>query len=218
MFKALFGSGGPSTLTTAAFRDVSEMLEVGGEMLDHALAALLDGKPLEVDLEAMDDRIDEGERMVRRTVLEHLTVNPQQDLVASLVLASMVQDAERIGDFACGLAELIPLARTPLEGPFLDDLRSVARDLRPLFDQCRRAFRDDDPAQAKELLAVYTDLKARLLRYTEEVAASDLSADLAVVYAGAARILRRIGAHLSNIVSSVVQPYDRIRHGDEDVV
>ena len=59
---------------------------------------------------------------------------------------------------------------------------------------------------------------AAALKRAEKVAASDLSADLAVVYAGAARILRRIGAHLSNIVSSVVQPYDRIRHGDEDVV
>jgi len=33
----------------------------------------------------------------------------------------------------------------------------------------------------------------------------------------AARMLRRISAHLSNIASSVVQPFDRIRHGDEDV-
>jgi hypothetical protein len=48
------------------------------------------------------------------------------------------------------------------------------------------------------------------------VAASDLSANMAIVYAVAARILRRISAHLSNIASTVVQPYDRIRHGDED--
>jgi hypothetical protein len=38
-----------------------------------------------------------------------------------------------------------------------------------------------------------------------------------VVYSGAARSLRRVSAHLSNIASSVVQPYDRIRHGDENV-
>jgi hypothetical protein len=40
---------------------------------------------------------------------------------------------------------------------------------------------------------------------------------MAVVYSGAARSLRRVGAHLSNIASSVVQPYDRIRHGDEEL-
>ena len=216
MFKNLFSSAQPSTLIEAAFRDVSEMLEQSGAMLDHSLAALLDNRPLEVDLRAMDDRVDEGERMVRRTVLEHLTLNPEQDLVASLVLASMVQDAERIGDFARGLAELIPLAKGPREGRFRDELKQAADQLRPLFGLCRDAFHDDDPEKARQVLHVYTGLKDQLLQYTEAVADSDLSADMAVVYAGAARILRRIGAHLSNIVSSVVQPYDRIRHGDED--
>ena len=97
------------------------MLRRSQEMLDLALAALLDNRPLEVDLDAMDDAVDEGERMVRRSVLEHLAVNPQQDLVASLVLASMVQDAERVGDFGRGIAELVPLAQGPRSGPFADD-------------------------------------------------------------------------------------------------
>ena len=48
------------------------------------------------------------------------------------------------------------------------------------------------------------------------MAASNLSADMAIVYATGARILRRISAHLSNIASSVVQPYDKIRHDDEE--
>jgi hypothetical protein len=61
-----------------------------------------------------------------------------------------------------------------------------------------------------------TELKGKFQEFTAEVAASDLSADMAVVYASAARILRRVGSHLSNIASSVAQPYDRIRHGDED--
>jgi hypothetical protein len=60
-------------------------------------------------------------------------------------------------------------------------------------------------------------LRDELKEYRNRVAASDLTADMAVVYAGAAQILRRVGAHLSNIASTVVQPYDRIRHGDEDV-
>ena len=65
-------------------------------------------------------------------------------------------------------------------------------------------------------MAAYAELKKDLLDYTRQVAASDLGADLAVVYSGAARSLRRVGAHLANIASSVVQPYDRIRHGDEE--
>lgn len=217
MLQRLFGSDPQSRLIEAAFRDVSEMLAQSGRMLDHSLAALLDNQPLEVDLEEMDDSVDEGERMVRRTILEHLSINPQQDLVASLVLASMVQDAERVGDFARGLAELLPLARSPRRGPFRDQLAAFAAELRPLFGRCEQAFRQDDAETARAVMAAHAEIKPRLRDYVRRVAASDLTADMAVVYAEAARILSRVSAHLANIASSVVQPYDRIRHGDENV-
>lgn len=204
-----------STLIDAAFQDIDEMLVQAALMLDHSLAALLDNAPLEVDLEEMDDSIDEAERMVRRSVLEHLAVNPQQDLVASLVLASMVQDAERIGDFARGLADLVPLARSPRQGEFRDELKALSGELRPLFELCRQGFHDDDPEAARKVMVAHHDLKARLRALMRRVAESDQTADMAVVYAVAARALSRISAHLSNIASSVVQPYDRIRHGDE---
>jgi phosphate uptake regulator len=68
---------------------------------------------------------------------------------------------------------------------------------------------------AREVIRSHRQLRRELKRYREQVAASDLGADMAVVYADAAQILRRIGAHLGNIASTVVQPYDRIRHGNE---
>lgn len=215
MLKRLFGAGVQSTLLDAAFRDIADMLEQSGNMLDVSLGALLDNEDLQVDLDEMDDSVDEAERMVRRSVLEHLAVNPQQDLVASLVLASMVQDAERIGDCARGLAELVPLARGPREGRFRDELKATAAEVRPLFALCHRAFHDDDPEAARQVMVANRELKARLRQIQQAVAASDLTADLAVVFAGAARLLSRVTSHLSNIASSVVQPYDRIRHGDE---
>lgn len=216
MFERIFGFGARSTLIESAFNDISDMLQRSGQMLDLALASLLENQPLEVDLDAMDDAVDEGERMVRRSVLEHLSFNPQQDLVPSLVLVSMVQDAERIGDFARGVTELIPLAGQRREGRFCEALKEIARELRPLFEVCEQAFREDDVQRARRVMGTATELKKRLLAYTREVAESDLTADMAVVYSGAARSLRRVGAHLSNIASSVAQPYDRIRHGDED--
>jgi phosphate uptake regulator len=215
MLKRLFGTEEKPPLLEAAFDDVSTMLQQAGRMLDYSLAALLENAELEVDLETMDDVVDEGERMVRRTILQHLSVNPQQDLTASLILVSMVQDAERVGDFARGLAELMPLARGPRSGPFAEELRDLASQLRPMFEVCEKAFREDDPELAQQVFEVQTALKPKFIDFTKRVAASDLTADMAVVYAAAAKILRRVGAHLSNIASTVVQPYDRIRHGDE---
>ncbi len=217
MFERLFRPAARSALIESAFRDISEMLAQSARMLELALGALLDNRELEVDLDELDDVVDEGERMVRRSVLEHLSFNPSQDLVASLVLVSMVQDAERVGDFARGIPELLPLARGPRGGPFRDELRALADRLEPMFKLCEQAFVEGDPDKARRVMAASTELKAGFLDLTRRVAESDLSADMAVVYSGAARSLRRVGAHLSNIASSVVQPYDRIRHGDEEM-
>ena len=217
MFKQLFGSGKRSSLVEAAFEDVSKMLQQSAKMLDLSLAALLDNEDLEVDLDDMDDVVDEGERMVRRTILQHLSVNPEQDLVASLILVSMVQDAERIGDFSRGLGEVVELAKSPREGVLAEELGALAQRIRPMFEICEAAFREDDSESALRIMNEHTEVKRALKEYTARVAASDLTADMAVVYATSARILRRISAHLSNIASSVVQPYDRIRHGDEDL-
>lgn len=217
MFERLFGSDARSTLIDAAFRDIASMLEQSEKMLELALASMLDNEPLEVDLDSMDDSVDEGERMVRRSVLEHLSINPTSHLVPSLVLVSMVQDAERIGDFARGIGELVPLAESPREGEFRDELREMADGLKPLFRLCSDGFRDDNSSKSRQVMVAASALKARHMDYTVRLAASDLSADMAVVYSGSARILRRIAAHLSNIASSVVQPFDQIRHGDEEV-
>lgn len=217
MFERLFRPAARSPLIESAFRDISEMLDQAERMLGLALGALLEGKPLEVDLDDLDDVVDEGERMVRRSVLEHLSFNPSQDLIASLVLVSMVQDAERLGDFARGIPELVPLARHPRTGPFSDELSALSRRLFPLFALTKEALVEDDPEKGRRVMTTAGELKADYLEYTRRVAESDLSADMAVVYSGAARSLRRVGAHLSNIASSVVQPYDRIRHGDEEL-
>ena len=217
MFKHLFSTAKPSPLLEAAFQDVETMFRQSSKMLDLSLAALLDNKPIEVDLDDMDDVVDEGERMVRRTVLQHLTVNPKQDLVASLILVSIVQDVERIGDFARGLAEVARLANKPRGGPWAADLRSLAHRLRPMFEICAQAFREDNVEQARIVVSNHVKLKKDLIVYTSRVAASDLPADMAVTYSAAVRILRRVSAHLSNIASTVVQPFDRIRHGDEDL-
>ena len=217
MLKQFFGLDRPSTLIEAAFRDVNGMLQQAARMLDHALAILLDNREPEVDLESMDDVIDEAERMVRRSILEHLNVDPRRDLVASLILTSIVQEAERIGDFARGLPSIAAMAKGPRVGPFADELRSLAMRVRPLFEQSEKAFGEGDIEIAREIMLTHRELKIEFIDYVQRIADSDLTADMALVYGISATMLRRISSHLCNIVSTVSQPFDRIRHSGGDL-
>ncbi len=88
--------------------------------------------------------------------------------------------------------------------------------VRSLFEQCDQAFREDDNVMARAIMVNQRELKAELIRYLQEIADSDLTADMALVYGSSATVLRRISSHLSNIVSTVIQPFDRIRHGGGD--
>jgi phosphate uptake regulator len=213
MLERLFGSK-RSALIETAFEEVSEMLRQSLRMMDLATAALLDNQALDVDMDSLDDTVDRGEQMVRRSVLEHLSFNPKQDLVASLVLLSIVHDAERVGDFARGLTTLLPLARSRREGPFAERSKVFADRVRSLFALSEEGFRRDDRGKAQEVVDRVEELKVDLHELAVDLAASDLTADMAVVYFGANQMLRRMASHLGNIASTVVQPFDRIQHTD----
>ncbi|HSR68771.1 MAG TPA: PhoU domain-containing protein [Acidobacteriota bacterium] len=215
LLESLFGSG-QSEFLDICFSELGEMVEQSAKMYDLALAALLDNQDLDKDLEEMDDVVDEKEAEVRRRIVEHLAINPAKDLVATLLLGNMVNDAERLGDYSRGLAELIPLARSPRQGPFAQRLKDLSSQLRPLFPRTIEAFKHDHPRQAQEVMADCRKMKSRFLDYTNEVASSDLSADMAVVYASASRMMRRTSSHLSNLASAVCLPYHQIRRDDED--
>jgi Na+/phosphate symporter len=111
----------------------------------------------------------------------------------------------------------VRMARGPRQGPFAEELRQMAERQRPLFEKTERAFREADAEEARRIIIAHREIRDALKAYRNRVATSDLTADMAVLYSGAAQILRRVGAHLANIASTVVQPYDRIRHHDEDV-
>jgi len=216
MFKRLFKPGTQSSLIDAAFSDVSSMLAQSENMFDLAIKALLDNQPItKADLARMDDVVDEGERMVRRTILYHLSVNPKQDLVASLVLTSMVHDAERVGDFAGALGHLVGLAEGPREGAYRDDLRKMVNEIRPMFQLCEQSFREDDPKKSRKVIKAHGLIRKKLTAFRRRVAKSDLTADMAVVYAGASHLLFRTSSHLCNIASTVVHPYDKKPSKDE---
>ena len=208
---AIFMGGGPPLIRDAQQR-VGGMIGGAEQMLEAALAHLLDNTPLEVNLGQLDQQVNDAEQQVRRLVLEHLAIDPQRELGFSLVLVAAVQEAERLGDLAKTLAQIAQLAHSPRLGDAATPLRSFADRLLTMCADTRTGFTKGNAPAARRVCTWHTEHKTFVRDYIADLAGrTDITPNEAVVYALAARVMGRVSSHLSNIVSSVLVPFDQIR-------
>ena len=207
-----FFRGERPPLIEQALADMVVMLDTGLQMFDDATASLLENEVLESDLNARDQIINKKETEIRRAVLEHIAIDPRREMIFSLVLISIVQDAERIGDLAKSIAEIAEVAEAPRHGDHVRTLRALCDRLHKVFEETRRAFADADEALARKAMDESVLIKQGLSDFTNAVARDkSLTPNLAVVLAVGARMISRVSSHLSNIASSVAMPFDQIR-------
>jgi len=131
---------------------------------------------------------------------------------------SIVKDAERIGDYCKNMLDVGQAldggrGRVPSEMP----LEDIGELIVPLFEQVRRAFREDDCDAGREAFVLAEDIGRRcdclielLLRRGEGLAPGE-----AVACGLMSRYLKRIAAHLGNIASSSVATLENLDFGDE---
>ena len=192
---------------------LGEMLETSERMFAAATGALLDNEPLRLDLGALDDEVNAHEGRVRRAVLEHMISDPRVETSFSLLLVSIVQDAERCGDLAKSIAKVAALASAPRMGRHVDALRPVRDRVRAAYPRARRAFLAGDAALARTVMDEHTRTKADVAAILQALAsADDVSSNEATVLATSTRMIGRTSSHLSNIISAVALPFDQVRN------
>lgn len=178
---------------------------------------LLYNDPLDLDLEELDDVVDDQERTIRRLVHDHVGTNPRRDLDLSLMIVSVVQDGERIGDLSTSIGGLADLADSPLIGRHTHILRSLRDRISSMFDDTRAGFIDGDSAAAERVMASNRQIKPEMKGFVAELSESDeTSVNEAVILANAALMMGRVSSHLSNIASTVVLPFEQIRGSGPD--
>lgn len=208
-------------LVEQSIEDMGAMLNIAREMFTASTAELLDNESVQFDIRAKDEDINALEQKVRRAVLEHMAVDPRDELTLSLLLISVVQDAERCGDLAKSISKAAQLADSPRMGTHVDALRSIRDRVSAMFPQAIAAFTDADADAAKAVMEEHDLLKKVVKGYLKTLAEDpELSSNLAVVLAISARMIGRTSSHLSNIISSVALPFDQIRRsptwGDDE--
>jgi phosphate transport system protein len=212
MFKALISRREKTKLLYQAFKETEKMLQREVKMFSAAVDSLMLDKPADIDIPCYDKEINLGERMVRRMIVEHLTYNPKQDLPASLVLISIVIDIERIGDYTKSILEIADLYKgTLVSGKYADYCSKMKDDILEMFYLTIDAFIKSDLQKAQKVMDMHQNIKATcddiLSALFQE---KKMQRERIITVTLVSRYYRRVSAHLSNIVSSVIQPFDKI--------
>jgi len=169
-------------------------------------------------LYARDKQVNALERSIRREVVRHLTLHPGRDVVACLILMSVVKDAERIGDYCKNIFEIGKIfGQEYTSEKHLAPLREVHETVTWLFESTREAFRESNTELAGEVLQRFGAMGKQCDYLIEELLRrkDDMPTDEAVSYGLLGRHMKRVGAHLSNIASSVVAPVENLDFMDE---
>lgn len=208
-----FLTGARPPLVDRALNELGTMLDTADAMFAAATNCLLDNEPLRVDLGAMDETINEGEMTVRRSVLEHMVSDPKVETSFSLLLVSIVQDAERCGDLAKSIAKVSGLASGPRMGRHVDALRPIRDRVQATFPRVRRSFIVGDAGVGRTVMTEHGQTKSEVADFLRELATTDdLTTNEAVVLSVGSRMIGRTSSHLSNIISAVALPYDQVRN------
>ncbi|MDP8223321.1 MAG: PhoU domain-containing protein [Candidatus Lernaella stagnicola] len=212
MLSKLLAGWKKDSLINVALGDAVAMLRKAELMFAAVSDLFLNGTEVTFDIYAMDKDINRGEIEVRRMVLEHLSISPRQDLVFSLVLTTIINDIERMGDYCKNIFELSsvyePIGDRP---PYSSILADATTQVRDSFRKSITAFESEDVEGANEVMRVHGRVNKICEQIMQDVAADEsLNSKESVTLVLYARHLKRVSAHLANLMSSVVRPFDRI--------
>lgn len=211
MFREFFQLWKKTGLLSEALEEVERMLFVAKDMFSFSLRVLMDKEKEKEDIYKIDRELNKLQRNVRRKILEHLSINPQQDVTSCLVLITIVIDIERIGDYSKNLIELSHKYPQRLKGKYIEKIRKIERDIEELFDGTINAFKDADIDLAKQVMERHARTAIHCEKIMEElIEDTDISPGRGIIYALLARYLKRVSAHLKNIASSVANPFHRL--------
>ncbi|GAF69997.1 unnamed protein product [marine sediment metagenome] len=204
------------TLMDHAYHRSFEMFDILREMFTTARESLrhMEDTEIGIDIYDKDLEVNRFEREVRREVFNHLAVSGPERLPSGLALVSIIIDIERIGDYTKNIVELALNHPGKLHGAkYEEDLQRVEAAVEENLAKTKSCFESCDEASALELLKKYDWVNPvcdeRLMELVKEEDNSIRPGD-AVSLALYFRWLKRINSHLRNVITSVVNPFDRI--------
>ncbi len=157
----------------------------------------------------MDGRLNTLQQVIRRDVITHIAVQGTTDIVPCLVMMSITKDAERLGDYAKNICEVAEHCARINGDPLYPELKEMGERMGGWFDKTRRSLDEgnkDLARSSREEAYTYEKKCDRLIWALAE----DNEGRNAVAAALLLRFFKRVAAHLGNILTTVVMPFDKI--------
>ena len=225
VFKNLVNIWKSEDSLSQAWASSNEMLTLSHVMFTDAIVALRSGEKNKVikSIKQRDTDINKYQRDIRKKVVTYYSISKDvTNLDSGLVLINMIVDIERIGDYTKNILDLAKYhPKKFVSEEISDDLRVVEKAVVERFGNTMKAVEEMDEEMAKELIKSY---RSDLGKLSDNLVASSISGKLQigvehkassmVLYA---RYLKRIGAHLKNITSVVVNPFESIGYNTKVV-
>lgn len=215
-FKELIELWRSDNLLTQALNDSRAMLDSTRRMYRESVKSLResDSGEMGMDVYEKDRMVNKYQQEVRRKVLKHLAITGGVNLIPGLILINIVIDIERVGDYTKNIMDLAIAHPKRLRcGSYEEDVKRIEQGVKKMFQEMVPALTASDKKAARQLM----ESDWWMIKRCDEIVTGlikaeqrSLSSGDAVSTALYARYLKRIAAHLMNVTSSVVNPFERI--------
>jgi len=220
MFKNIMRFWKGKDFLNQVLEDFKSMLNDAESMFGMVIRRLLynegDLDTLKKEIYEIDSRVNKSEKEIRKRIIEHLSIQPSVDVPTSLLLMSVVKDAERLGDYSKNLFEVSKFLAEPIDKNKYKELsNNIDQEIAELFKDTKKAFLESDEDIAIASWNYERQIAKRCDQILEKLAKSNISVNEAVCFTLIARHFKRIAAHLTNIATSVVLPLSDLDYFDE---
>lgn len=211
MFRNLFSVFRKDNLINQALNDMDSMYHLSQTLYNEAISALAEKRDSKFDIYELDREINNLEKTIRKKILENLSINPQQEIVTSLVLTSIIIDIERIGDYSKNIIELKKLCPISTHVQISNQLMRDSGQISEIFEELGTTLHSPDKNSAKLIIQKLQTLKKGFDGYICQTANTEnCPVNEAIVNVLLARYLKRVCAHLENVASSLANSFDMI--------
>lgn len=201
------------------FSSFDDMLATAKHMFELSSEAVFSKKKdieqIKRSLLKMDSRLNTLQQVIRRDIITHIAVQGTADIVPCLVMMSITKDAERIGDYAKNICEVAEHQPKLSEDPLFEYIKDMGTRINDWFDGTRDAFDNTDKALARQVRQSAYSYEKNCDQLIWGLA-EDNEGRNAVGIALMLRFFKRVAAHLGNILTTVIMPFDKIDYHEKE--